>query len=211
MSYNFFIIGGDLRNFYLSRKLKRENNNVTVFGFDKIEKQKFENENIKIAKSLEEIRKNDIIISAIPLTMDNKNVYSPLTDKIIPLQKLANHNLICGKISEDNIYSIYKKEIEENDVGIGKIEKDNVYIREREKKNIEKNNFIRKIENKKEDVIEVETINGKIKIFDVLKYEPNIILNTVPTAEGAIAKAIEETAFDLNGTNILVTRLWKSF
>ena len=177
MSYNFFVIGGDLRIFYLAKKLQREENNVKVYGFDKIPKDDFFNEHIEIAKSLNELKKDDIIISSIPLSFDDKNIYAPYTDEKIPLETLAFHHLIAGKITKDTIYNIYKSNI----------------------------NYVENIKHTKDDIIEIKTKSVSLKIFDVLKDEKTTILNTIPTAEGAIAKAIQEFPQNINDTNVLVT------
>ena len=87
MSYNFFVIGGDKRILYLAEMLGDENNNVKILGFDKLfeSQQLFENEHLKRANSIDEINKEDIIISSIPLSIDGINIYTPFSDKKIKL------------------------------------------------------------------------------------------------------------------------------
>lgn len=47
-------------------------------------------------------------------------------------------------------------------------------------------------------------LDGKIKGIDILENEALTILNTIPTAEGAIQLAMEETTYTLNEMNVLV-------
>lgn len=169
MGYNFFIIGGDKRILYLAQDLKEEGNNIKLYGFDKLfhNEEIFEDDDFKMAKSLNEIDKNDIIISAFPMSIDGENIYAPFAkdDKIIKLDELEkilrdeNHILFAGKIPD-------------------KIKKQN--------------------ENKKE---QTENQTG---IYDFYDDEKITILSTISTAEGAIAKAIEETEISLDGANVLV-------
>lgn len=169
MGYNFFIIGGDKRILYLAQDLKEEKNNIKLYGFDKLfdNEEIFEDDDFKMAKSLNEIDKNDIIISAFPMSFDGENIYAPFAkeDKIIKLDELEkilkdkNHILFAGKIPD-------------------KIKKQN--------------------ENKKE---QTENQTG---IYDFYDDEKITILSTISTAEGAIAKAIEETEISLDGANVLV-------
>lgn len=169
MGYNFFIIGGDKRILYLAQDLKEDQNNIKLYGFDKLfdNEEIFEDDDFKMAKSLNEIDKNDIIISAFPMSFDGENIYAPFAkeDKIIKLDELEkilkdeNHILFAGKIPD-------------------KIKKQN--------------------ENKKE---QTENQTG---IYDFYDDEKITILSTISTAEGAIAKAIEETEISLDGANVLV-------
>lgn len=169
MGYNFFIIGGDKRILYLAQDLKEEKNNIKLYGFDKLfdNEEIFEDDDFKMAKSLNEINKNDIIISAFPMSFDGENIYAPFAkeDKIIKLDELEkilkdeNHILFAGKIPD-------------------KIKKQN--------------------ENKKE---QTENQTG---IYDFYDDEKITILSTISTAEGAIAKAIEETEISLDDSNVLV-------
>lgn len=144
MSYNFFIIGGDMRMFYLAEKLSAEGNLVKIFGFEKIGSEKLLNNNIKMAHSINEVEKEDILVGSVPLTMDNKNVYAPFSTQKIKLHELEDKKIIAGKLPKE--------------------------------------------------------ING----WDVLEDESVTILNTIPTAEGAISEAIKETNVTLYNENVLV-------
>ena len=146
MNYNFLIIGGDTRIASLAKLLKRDGNNVKTYAN---EIKDFDIEELNTLEDAKiECNKCDIIISSIPLTKDNINVYSPNSDKIISIQTLK-------EISKD------KKII------AGKLD-------------------------------------GLIEGYDALEDEALTILNTIPTAEGAIQVAMEETTYTLNNMNVLV-------
>ena len=51
MSYNFFIVGGDKRIFYLAESLKQDGNNVKVLGLEKCLNEQ-NNDELKIVNSL---------------------------------------------------------------------------------------------------------------------------------------------------------------
>lgn len=144
MSYNFLLIGGDMRIFLLAKKIANDENNVKIMGFEKIPISEIVNNNINVIQTIEEAEENDIIISSIPLSIDGENIYAPYSDKQIKLEILKGKKIIAGKIPE------------------------------------------------------------KLSGYDLLKNESLTILNTIATAEGAIAKSIEETDFNLASSNILV-------
>lgn len=54
------------------------------------------------------------------------------------------------------------------------------------------------------DVIKEKLEKNNIKYYDLMKLNEVAILNAIPTAEGAIAKAMEITDFTINGSNVLV-------
>lgn len=158
MNYNFLVIGGDKRISILAKELSKEGNNVYTFAN--------EVENITEIERIEDIKKYqyDIVISSMPLSRDNKNIYSPLSKKTISLKKLKEisegKKLIAGKIPED---------FENNNENIDK----NIQLKE-------------------------------IKCYDILKDEVTTILNTIPTAEGAIQIAMEETDYTITNMKALV-------
>ena len=164
MSYNFLIIGGDKRISILAKELLKDRNNVYTFAneaekIEEIDKK----ENIKNYKY-------DIVISSMPLSKDNVNIYSPLSSKKITLNELKDISrgkvLIAGKIPKEFFkeYDKYDKQI------------------------IDKSN----------------NENSLIKCYDILEDEPTTILNTIPTAEGAIQIAMEETDYILSNKKALV-------
>ena len=144
MSYNFFILGGDMRMFYLAKRIAEDGNNVKTLGLEKIGYERMLNNNIKMAQSINEIRKEDILIGPVPFTMDNEHIYAPFSNKNIRIEEIGNKRIIAGKIPSD--------------------------------------------------------IDG----IDILNDESLAILNGIPTAEGAIAKAVEYTEETINNSNVLV-------
>ena len=134
MDYNFLIIGGDKRLSNLALTLKEDGKSVKTYAN--------EVDGIEELKTISDVYKDksNIIISSIPLTKDNINVYTPLSNKVISLEEL-------NKISKDKIL-----------------------------------------------------ITGK----EILEDEATTILNTIPTAEGAIQKAMEETTYILSGSKAMV-------
>ena len=144
MNDNFFIVGGDLRNLYLAQELSKDGKKVKIMGFNKLNDQIFVNNKIKKVYSINEKEKNDLIISSIPLTMDNKTIYTPYNNEKITLNTLKGLEFIAGKIPS--------------------------------------------------------FLNGK----DILKDEDYTIKNIIPTVEGAISKAIEETNETIFESNVLV-------
>ena len=90
------IIGGDKRNLILSDLLAKDGYNVLRFGLGTKE------------QSIEECIKNsEFIITATPFTIDSENIYSPLTNKKINIQKfidlIHNKTVIAGSISDKYI------------------------------------------------------------------------------------------------------------
>ena len=170
MNYNFLIVGGDKRISFLANKLLKDKNYVCTFA-NKVE-------GITEIDKIENIKdyKYDIVISSMPLTKDNINVYAPLSDKIVSLEELK-------EISKDKILIA------------GKIPKNFEHT---------ENNFIKNSAEKSKLAIDWAQNTNKIKCFDLLQDEVTTILNTIPTAEGAIQVAMEETDFTLSGKKALV-------
>lgn len=117
----------------------------------------------------------DIVISSMPLSKDNMSVYTPLSDKKMTLEELKEISM--GRI-----------------LIAGKIPQD----------------FCKKVDssdNKTEQLTcspKSYKEEKKIKCYDFLNDEVITILNTIPTAEGAIQVAMEETDFTLSGKRALV-------
>lgn len=106
MKENFTVIGGDLRLNYLAKELAFDKNQVYVYGLKDLENI----QNIHLCNSLEEaINNSNIIISSIPFSKDNINVYAPFSKYEITLNDVANHlnNKIffAGSIS-DKFYNL---------------------------------------------------------------------------------------------------------
>ena len=167
MNYNFLIVGGDKRISILAKELLKDGNNLYTFA-NKVE-------DIEEIEKIADVKKYpyDIVISSMPLTKDNKNVYTPLSDKRVGLEELkeisAGKILIAGKIPSD----------------FDEFQDKNIILNNSESSNNQK-------------------IQPRIKCFDILKDEVTTILNTIPTAEGAIQIAMEETDYTLSGMKVLV-------
>ena len=168
MNYNFLVVGGDKRISILAKELLNDGNNVYTFA-NKVE-------DVNEIEKIEDIKKYqyDIVISSMPITKDNKNVYAPLSNKEITLEKLKEiskgKKLIAGKIPK-NFENIQN---ESSSIITNKIYDD------------------KKIQ------------SPEIKCFDILKDEVTTILNTIPTAEGAIQVAMEETDYTITNMKALV-------
>lgn len=136
MNYNFLIIGGDKRIKALGNMIKNDGYKVKTYA-NKIDE-------IEEFNSLEDIYKSnynyDIVVSSVPLSKDNINVFTPLSDKKITIEELQ-------KISKGKTL-----------------------------------------------------ITGN----EILQDEVFTILNTIPTAEGAIQIAMEETTYTLENSKVLV-------
>lgn len=88
MKENFAVIGGDLRLNYLVKEFALDENKVYVYGLQDLENI----QNIHLCDSLEKaINNSKIIISSIPFSKDNINVYAPFSKKEIRLNDVANH------------------------------------------------------------------------------------------------------------------------
>lgn len=167
MNYNFLIVGGDKRISILAKELLKDGNNVYTFA-NKVE-------DIEEIEKIADVKKYpyDIVISSMPLTKDNKNVYTPLSDKRVGLEELkeisAGKILIAGKIPSD----------------FDEFQDKNIIFNNSESSNNQK-------------------MQPRIKCFDILKDEVTTILNTIPTAEGAIQIAMEETDYTLSEMKVLV-------
>lgn len=106
------VLGGDKRSLELINLLLDDNNSVSIFGFDKINKDL----RIKESETLEEaIKGSNIIIGPLPFNKDNK-LNSPFMEKEIKLDWIINsmHKdqlLFGGKINKDFIQQCNKKNI----------------------------------------------------------------------------------------------------
>ena len=212
----FLIVGGDKRNLLLAKKLSENGEKVNVFGFDRINTDFFANNRIREIKNEKELKEEfekiekeeieeieeskktkstenktqekNIIVGPIPFSVDGENLYAPFNSTKISINILKGEKFIAGKIPLD----FYKETITN--------EKENAV-----EKNINKIGNIN--ENKEENLRNERNERNERKIsfpIDIMKDENFTIANTIPTAEGAIAKAIEETEFTLDNTNVMV-------
>ena len=184
MNYNFFIIGGDKRNLFLAEKLSKDGENVKIFGFDRIKDEFFANNNIKKITNekelLTELEKREIQAKSKGLEKGTIDISEEKTfDNNLERDK-QNKKIIIGPIpySTDGktLYAPFcNKKLDIN------LLKD---------KKIIAGKIPKEVANKES--------------IDILKNEYFTIKNTVPTAEGAIAKAIELTDINIDKANIMV-------
>lgn len=195
MNYNFFIIGGDKRNLFLAKKMSENGENVKIFGFDRIKDEFFANNNIK-------------------KITNEKELLTELEEK----ETQAKSNEIERKTQAKS------KGLEKGTIDISeeKTFDNNLEIDKQNKKIIigpipystDGKTLYAPFCNKKLDINllkDKKIIAGKIpkevankESIDILKNEYFTIKNTVPTAEGAIAKAIELTDINIDKANIMV-------
>lgn len=111
---NFCIIGGDLRNFYLAKQLLSKGNNVSLFGFENIEKNNVNENNIE---------SSNVIVLPMPFTKDNKNLNLVYSDNKIPvnefIEKLNEKIIFSG-----NLETKYIEKLKRNNCKIIDIMKD---------------------------------------------------------------------------------------
>ena len=188
MNYNFFIIGGDKRNLFLAKKLSKDGENVKVFGFDRINDEFFANNNIKKITNEKELL-NELEERETHAKSKKIERKTEAECKELPRETIFENNL---KIDKQN-----KKLI------IGPIPY-----------STDGKTLYAPFCNKKLDINllkDKKIIAGKIpkdaadkESIDILENEYFTIKNTVPTAEGAIAKAIELTEINIDKSNIMV-------
>ncbi|MDY3929688.1 MAG: dipicolinate synthase subunit DpsA [Clostridia bacterium] len=102
------VIGGDLRQLTLAELLSGDGYEVSIYGFGKNSMS----DKYKIMKDLSEIKKSEVIILPMPVSLDNVNINSPLNDKEIPLRKLSEYagkaKLVLGGRIGSDIYELFK-------------------------------------------------------------------------------------------------------
>ena len=184
MNYNFFIIGGDKRNLFLAKKLSKDGENVKIFGFDRIKEEFFANNNIrKITNEKElltELEEGEIQAKSKGLEKGTIDISEEKTFDNNLERDNQNKKIIIGPIpySTDGktLYAPFcNKKID-----------------------------INLLKDKKIIAGKIPEEVADIKSIDILKNEYFTIKNTVPTAEGAIAKAIELTDINIDKANIMV-------
>lgn len=154
MGKNFAVIGGDLRNISLAKKLIGDGANVKLYGFGN-----YAGNEIKQSGSLKEALKNvEYVMGGIPCSHDKETLNTPLNNELIYMHELfksmnENQLFFAGRISPS--------------------------------------------------LLELAKSN-KIRAYDIYEMESLATLNGIPTAEGAIKIAIEETDFTLHGSRVLI-------
>lgn len=92
MRKTYAVIGGDMRQQYLSRLLEAEGHTVYTWGFDKVAPQEI---------SLHQAVTADVVILPLPVSQDGAGLYLPLSEETLPLEELwsllkGGAQLICG-------------------------------------------------------------------------------------------------------------------
>jgi len=109
MLKNISIIGGDLRIAKLVQMLKKEKWNITTYGLEEADIQ-WDATCTKAASLEEAVEKNEIVLSAIPLSSNGKTINSPFSENPIYLEELlpriGQKTLLAGNIKEKMLEEI---------------------------------------------------------------------------------------------------------
>lgn len=102
MGLKYTILGGDKRSLELGNLLKKDKNDVCIYGFDTLEGYKYESKNLK-----EAIEFADVIVGPLPFTTDNLNVDAPFSNEKIQIDTVfslisENQMIIGGKFSAEH-------------------------------------------------------------------------------------------------------------
>lgn len=99
LNKNFGVIGGDLRQLEVAKKLKEDGNPVLIYGFDNIQSESL---NIKTLTLEYIVHKSDYLIFPVPVTRDGININAPLFSSYINIKKdicpLLKSQIIFGGI-----------------------------------------------------------------------------------------------------------------
>lgn len=148
----FGIIGGDIRQIYAARELKKRGYDVYVCGLENLNNQEYKSHDIT-----EVIDKSDYIILPLPITRDKIYLNAPFS--ALPIKINDNMFLECkNKVIFGGIVTSLPGRVK----------------------------------------------NSNIKLKDYYDREDFMILNAIPTAEGAIKVALDEYKNTLWNSKILV-------
>lgn len=120
MGTNFTVVGGDLRIIKLIKMLAIDGNKVYIYGLEKADEIK-ENENIIMCNKLQEAVKNsEIIIGPIPFSSNGKDINAPFSDRQITIRDLMHvintKILIAGSITPEVYNLVNEKYIQIIDI-----------------------------------------------------------------------------------------------
>lgn len=105
MKHRVAIIGGDLRIVKLAIMLAKDNNEVYVFGLEKAEDLKSNNNVIKCDTIKKAIQNVDIVIGPIPFSSNGTTLNTPFSEKEITIREMMHvinaKVLIAGGISPE--------------------------------------------------------------------------------------------------------------
>ena len=184
MNYNFFIIGGDKRNLFLAKKLSKNGENVKIFGFDRINDEFFANNNIKKITNEKELLTE---LEGKETQAKSKEIEKGTID--ISEEKTFDNNLEIDKQNKKIIIGPIPYSTDGKTLYAPFCDK-KLDINLLKDKKIIAGKIPKEVANKES--------------IDILKNEYFTIKNTVPTAEGAISKAIELTDINIDKANIMV-------
>ena len=111
----FSIIGGDLRQIYLAKKLKEDKNDVLIHGFDLYKDIK--NLDFKVSSLEKAILNSEYIIFPVPISRDNQTINAPFSSYDIKI----NNALILqlkNKIAFGGIVSPLSKTVNLNNFNL---------------------------------------------------------------------------------------------
>lgn len=111
----FTILGGDQRNINLAKLLEEDQNNVQIYGVDKLHLDLYECLNLD-----EAIKSADIVIGPLPMSQDQNTLNAPFSSKKINLEEIADllssgQSFIGGKIDKEFVNKVKKKGIQIED------------------------------------------------------------------------------------------------
>lgn len=111
MGSRFTILGGDMRSAVLADLLKADGNDVTIYGFDKLEQYREDNHGIK-----DVLTNAEFVVGPLPFSDDNEKIHAPFfTGEIVidEVLKLLNESqlFIGGKISKKIIDKASEREV----------------------------------------------------------------------------------------------------
>lgn len=113
MSTNFAMIGGDLRMVQLAKILAKEKNKVYTYGLEKVEELKNVENIIFCETTNQAIQDSKIIIGPIPFSSNGKDINSPFSQKVIPIQEVLNNSknklLMAGSVQTE-VYEMAKQQ-----------------------------------------------------------------------------------------------------
>lgn len=146
-------LGGDMRTIELYKICKENYKFVCTYGLEKCIEIEIKD---KINNFLDFVSVVDIVITAIPLSKDGKNINTIFSEQELNIDNLIhcckNKIVITGNISDD-------------------------------------------LKNK---------LQEKNEVYDILKLEELAVLNSIPTAEGAIQIAMEKSTRTIHGSKCLI-------
>ena len=108
MKNKFLIVGGDSRQILCARALEKRGYEVTVYGFSCDYTRE-----LNVSENLtEDIIHNDFILLPLPLTCDNININTPLSDKPIKISDITNYinnnHLVFGGMIPQEFFNFPK-------------------------------------------------------------------------------------------------------